>query len=104
MTGSARAGERQSTSFQTIVNRKRYRLFEADITPPRDRSDDGVRRLLGGFFPRNDRVPAAAGARPSATPDVFSSDGTESNFSRQDEFLPHFRIRSRQLATECYIG
>ena len=87
MTGSARAGERQSTSFQRIVNRKRYRLFEADITPPRDRSDDGVRRLLGSerFFPKNDRAPGAAGARPSATPDVFSSDdSTESNFSGFD--------------------
>src|SRR5262249_40548405 len=67
--------------------RKRYRLFEAHITPPRDRSDDEVRRLLGSerFFPKNDRAPGAAGARPSATPDVFSSDdSTQSNFSGFD--------------------
>ena len=66
---------------------ERYRLFEADVTLLRDRSDDEVRRLLGSerFFPKNDREPGAAGARPSATPDGFSSDdSTESNFSGFD--------------------
>ena len=88
MMGSAKA-EWVNDSPLRFKNREseKDRLFEADITPLRDRSDDGVRRLLGSerFFPKNDCAPGAAGARPSATPDVFwSDDSTESNFSGFD--------------------